>query len=610
MAQDEQTEELDARTKRDLVLAVFGGGRMQELRLPRTGEITIGRSSHNRVQLDDAAVSSRHAVLQVSPLAIKDLGSRNGLWIQGRRIEPGRFVPLTPREVVEIGVGFLSVRPMRDDVRPRRIWSHDYVEGRIEEECARRARTGGSFAVIRLRLPEGRSEAACDEALVTTVRGGDVIGRYAPREYWLLLVDTDPEDVDATWARLRGVVAGRLDVADDTVAVGVALWPRDGTSSDELMSHAAAALAGTVVTDGGVTVVAGSQLEAVLHELTRVAASDLAVLILGETGVGKEACAEAVHRRSRRHAGPLLRLNCAAFPAEMIEGELFGYEKGAFTGAAQAKPGLFASASGGTVFIDEVGDLPPAVQLKLLRVIDSREVMRLGALEPQQIDVRFVSATHRDLETEVAHGRFREDLYYRLAGITVFVPPLRQRRDEIPTLVEAFVGRAAARLGVPPPTVTAAAMGQLTDYAWPGNIRELRNVVERAVVLAGRGPIDLAHLPGEKIRATVLGAAAPVVDDERARSGRSRRAHPVTLEPPTERTLERTAPFESVEPEDRPTLRAEALRAEFRDREKAAILEAMQQCAGNQSRAARLLGMSRGTLIAKLDAYGFPRPRK
>jgi DNA-binding NtrC family response regulator len=241
--------------------------------------------------------------------------------------------------------------------------------------------------------------------------------------------------------------------------------------------------------------------------------------------------------------------------------------------------------------------------------------MRLGALRPQTIDVRFVAATHRDLDVEVASGRFREDLYYRIAGCTVHVPPLRERRDEIPGLVEHFSERAATRLGVAAPAISQLVVGLLTEYPWPGNIRELRNVLERAVVLAGRGPIGPEHLPGEKMRATVISVIrSPALRSSLASDARRPpRQHSVTAEhdPLTVTSPQpRSAANQLDEPPHRPTLSADALRAEFREREKVAILDAMQRCAGNQSRAAKLLGMSRGTLIAKLDTYGIPRPRK
>jgi two-component system response regulator AtoC len=224
-----------------------------------------------------------------------------------------------------------------------------------------------------------------------------------------------------------------------------------------------------------------------VHEMVaRIAPSDLAVLLLGETGVGKEVLADELHRRSPRAGAPLLKLNCAALAEPLLEGELFGFERGAFTSANRTKAGLIETANGGTVFLDEVGEMQPALQAKLLRVLEDGAVMRLGALSPRTIDVRFVCATNRDLAAEVAAGRFRQDLYFRLNGVSVRIPPLRERPTEIEPLARAFAGRAA--------DFSAASLAALHAHAWPGNIRELKNTVGRAVVLAGGGRIEPDHL--------------------------------------------------------------------------------------------------------------------
>jgi transcriptional regulator with PAS, ATPase and Fis domain len=275
---------------------------------------------------------------------------------------------------------------------------------------------------------------------------------------------------------------------------------------------------------------------------------------LGETGVGKEVAAVRVHEHSQRAKGPLVRVSCAAFPDNLLEAELFGYERGAFTGAMQAKAGLFEAGHGGTVFLDEIGEVSLSTQAKLLRVIEAREVQRLGALRPKPIDVRFVSATHRDVAGMVAAGTFREDLFFRLNGISVTLPPLRQRTDEILPLATAFARGT---------DIGAEAKEALIKHPWPGNVRELRNVMERAVVLSGGQRIESAHLQ----------LAAPPA---------------------------RKAP---------PTLAAQPPGGDGSE-ERARIIAALEACAGNQTSAARLLGMSRRTLIYKLDELDIPRPRK
>jgi DNA-binding NtrC family response regulator len=305
----------------------------------------------------------------------------------------------------------------------------------------------------------------------------------------------------------------------------------------------------------------------------RIAQSAINVLLLGETGVGKEVMAEALHQRSPRLKKPLVCLNCAAFSEQLLESELFGHEAGAFTGAAKAKPGLLEVADGGTVFLDEVGELPMALQVKLLRVLEERKVRRVGGLTSHPINVRFVSATNRNLDIEVQRGAFRQDLFFRLNGISLTIPPLRERREEIEAFAARFIARASeqARLRVEP-VLSPWALEALKRHSWPGNIRELRNVVERAVVLCQGDVISHEHLGLERESDVGL-----------VRDGISMRA---TLPPPM------SAPAIEGDPQRR------------------RITEALERCAGNQTQAAQMLGMSRRTLVSRLDDFGIARPRK
>jgi DNA-binding NtrC family response regulator len=232
-------------------------------------------------------------------------------------------------------------------------------------------------------------------------------------------------------------------------------------------------------------VFAGETMRRVMAQIERVAASETRVCIYGETGTGKELVARTLHEKSSRAAGPFVTLNCAAVPSELIESELFGHEKGSFTGAAQRHTGKFEQAHRGTLFLDEIGDMPLAMQAKLLRVLEEGEVERIGAGRPTAVDVRVVVATHRNLEQLVESGGFRRDLYHRVVVFPVELPPLRQRREDLPALVEHFVRQVSAQNGWKPAAFTKAALEALQEYAWPGNIRELRNVVERLLLLAG-----------------------------------------------------------------------------------------------------------------------------
>jgi two-component system response regulator AtoC len=303
-----------------------------------------------------------------------------------------------------------------------------------------------------------------------------------------------------------------------------------------------------------------------VHELAqRAAAGTINVLITGETGVGKELLAETVHRASPRHGGPYVCLNCAALSETLLESELFGHERGAFTGAVQAKLGLLETAAHGTLFLDEVGELPLSTQAKLLRVIETREVARLGSVRPHRIDVRFIAATNRDLEAEVVRGAFRADLYYRLNGITLTIPPLRSRLEEIRPLAETFLRQICRDLGRQPPMLPPASVAHLEAHGWPGNIRELKNVIERAVLLCEGQILEPQHMPLER----------PLTESQKL-------------------------PTTSPAPPASKTARNE------RDR----IIEALASCAGNQSRAAKMLGIPRRTFVSKLDAYQIPRPKK
>ena len=314
-----------------------------------------------------------------------------------------------------------------------------------------------------------------------------------------------------------------------------------------------------------------------------VAPSPVCVLLLGETGVGKTASAERIHKGSGR-AGPLVKLNCAAVPEALLEGELFGYEKGAFTGAQTAKPGLIEAASSGTLLLDEIGDMPLATQAKLLHVVEQGEVMRLGALKPRPIDVRFLAATHRDLTQMVAANTFRADLFYRINGITITIPSLRERRDEIVPFAEQFLAATCARMSRPAPTLQTSAKTALLDYAWPGNLRELRNVMDRVALLARDGSVP----------ADVLGLSGPT-------AGRS--LAPPAAMPATAATAAPAAPMT-------PRNDGADLRAELDSFERDKILRALDEAGGNQTRAAEILGLPLRTFVKRLTRHGLTKPRR
>ena len=255
----------------------------------------------------------------------------------------------------------------------------------------------------------------------------------------------------------------------------------------------------------------GEEMRRLMAQLERVAASESRVCILGETGTGKELVARTIHERSARAGGPFVTLNCAAVPAELIESELFGHEKGSFTGASARHVGKFEQADGGTIFLDEIGDMPLNMQAKLLRVLEEGEVERIGGDKAIAVNVRVLVATHRDLEARVREEKFRQDLFHRIYVFPLVLPPLRERREDIPALVEHFAEQVCSQNGWKPVPFTADAMAALQSHSWPGNVRELRNMVERLMLLATDGQVDLATvqmaLPKGSAGSTVSGVA-------------------------------------------------------------------------------------------------------
>jgi two-component system response regulator FlrC len=314
----------------------------------------------------------------------------------------------------------------------------------------------------------------------------------------------------------------------------------------------------------------------VLTQAAKVASAETTVLLTGESGTGKEVLARFLHSSSRRAQGPFVALNCAALPDTLLESELFGYEKGAFTGAGTPKPGRIELAQGGVLFLDEVGETSPSVQAKLLRVLQEREFQRLGGTRTLKADLRVVAATNRDLRAAMARGTFREDLFYRLAVFEIRIPPLRERTDDILPLAGSFLEEIGSELGRPAAGVSRDAKEALLGYSWPGNVRELRNVLERASILCDGGLVTHEHL--------VLPAAgfAP--------------AGPAGPAPPV--------PTSSGEPPPGASPGASSLA----DLERVAIERALARARFNKSRAARALGLTRGQLYGKLRRLGMSEP--
>jgi two-component system response regulator AtoC len=507
-----------------LCLLVIARGVVHTHVLPESGKVIIGRAESCDVRIDDPSISRRHAALHV-----------------GAPVARGGQRPSTP------------------------------PAPRSNGAPARARRRGPALAIEDLGSANGtflrgpRAVPPVLRARTSSLEGGD---------------DPPPSvrtSDDEPALELEPGTVAPISIGDfiDLGSTLLVVWPEEKAGGEE-----ADPAPGVIIRDEAMRR---------LHEIiARVAVGNISVILLGETGVGKEVLAETIHRRSPRAKKPFVGLNCAAFSETLLESELFGHEKGAFTGAAHTKVGLLETANGGSVFLDEVGELPLTLQGKLLRVLEERELLRVGALRPRKIDVRFIAATNRDLEADVARGLFRQDLFYRLNGISLVIPPLRQRPAEIPELARAFAAQAAQHNRLPrPPRIAGEAMALLEAYRWPGNIRELRNVIERAVLLGAGTEITAEHLPMERM------AHASGTAPDRA-----------TVPPPM---MVAAAPSRSVEAGP---LGEGKLRGDVEAFERKRIAEVLDRCGGNQTRAAKMLGISRRTLTNRLGQYDLPRPRK
>ena len=342
-------------------------------------------------------------------------------------------------------------------------------------------------------------------------------------------------------------------------------------------------------------------MQQVYELIRRTAPSEGKVLITGENGTGKELIARAIHRHSRRRHGSFIQLNCAAVPQELIESELFGHERGAFTGAVSARRGKFELAHEGTLFLDEVGDMPSAMQAKVLRVLQEGELERVGGGETLKVDVRVIAATNRDLESEISAGRFREDLFYRLNVVHLHSPPLRERLEDLPDLVDAFLREACPRNGKRPMQISAEALSVMSAYDYPGNVRELRNLVERFAILC-EGPLISAN------------EAADLMPKPRGGSGSlkmlPRSAPPPLAAPPVPATVATPVPAAAGAPTSVPARRGgidRPFREQVEDAEREIILAALAFTKDNVTEAAKLLDLERGHFYKKMKALGLRR---
>ncbi len=538
-------------------------------RLPERGEVTLGRGSDIEVHIARRDVSRRHARIRVDDQALfaQDAGSANGSRHCGRPLPADSWTELQSGDWLGLGDALVVV-DVEGDRAPSRSIGRDAFVSTLETRIELNA--GAPLTVLTLRSVTSRRWIDVVEAMLRTEDHLGVVGDALVS----VVLHAGVERARAMGEALRR----HLRNFGVQLEVKLRAYPADGRTADELAPPRRPTADRERTTSPPHAPLVNSPAMRALYELVdEVAPSRVNVLLLGETGVGKEVVARTLHERSQRRDGPMLAINCAAITDNLLEGELFGYERGAFTGAVTAKPGLLEVAEGGTVLLDEIGEMPLTTQAKLLRVLEERKVWRLGRVEPRDIDVRILAATNADLHVAVQEGRFRADLFYRINGVQLAIPPLRERTEEIEPLARRFARRAASELERAQPTWSPEALAKLMAYDWPGNVRELRNAVERAVLLAREGQVEVSHLPDE-LRADTL--PSPVSE-----------AVTTPPEPPS-------------------TLPSEDLMTEVEQLERDRIVAALDACHGNQTRAAKELGITRRMLISRLDRYAIPRPRK
>ena len=559
--------------------------------LPVAGKILVGRGKEAQLRLSEAGISRRHALIQTDAgqATIIDEGSHNGTWVNGERIVGAH--PLASGDRIAICDAALVYHASASAARPPAVLDLAAFRQRLLQELERSRRHHRSLTLIAAALgPADRSRIAL--ALAQQLRIIGVAGWGGPEQ--LLVLMPEIMAVDACDAATQ--LLATLQPVAPSARVGFASYPTDGTDVDTLLEAARtssldvqpSAIASatrafqTLEVGDREVLVADPAMIRHYELIERLAKSQISVLICGETGTGKELAARAIHEWSTRRGKPLVAINCAAIADALIESELFGHEKGAFTGAVGAKPGLFERAAGGTVFLDEVGELSGAAQAKLLRVLEDKRVTRVGGVHEREIDIRIVAATNRKLEHEVAAGRFRGDLYFRLSGGTIWLPPLRDRRREIAILAQRFLAQACERERRGPRRLSDDALRLLSMHDWPGNIRELQNLIERVAAMV-ENPIieawDLEHLARGP-------SDPPEVDPEAAAETSGREA--------------------DARHEFRP------IDEEIRALERTRMAAALAATCGHQRRAADLISMAVRTFQTKAKLYGllFDRRRK
>jgi DNA-binding NtrC family response regulator len=569
-----------------LVIRYQGQSRIEIL--AKGKDLVLGRTAPSDVVVASAKLSRKHARFSYGDegVLVEDLDSRNGTILAGRKTE---HAVLHSGDMLLLGDVTVSVHlaaPL--EVTLLGVMTHGRFVTLLEAEAVRTRELGTHAALLFIKHIEGKAASGFLATVTQLLQPHDSVSTYTRSIIEVLLTDLNSD----------GERANKLarSLSERGLLCGGALLPGSAGAAQDLIAQARAAL-DSATSDGSPrlqtlpspatresgVVADGVTMKKMMALVERVAESSIPVLIYGETGSGKEVIAREIHERSTRSRAALCTVNCGALLPQLVESSLFGHERGAFTGADRQKKGLFEEAHGGTLFLDEIGELPLVAQASLLRVLETKRIVRVGGTKEIPVDVRIVAATHRGLESMCQKGTFRQDLLFRLNVMTLHMPPLREHPEDIDGLVQLFLERAAEQNGRQVPSVSRSARDILAEYAWPGNVRELRNEIERAVVICeGRSitPDDLS----DRVRDAVSTSARsepepPVVELENMRPS----GHPA------ERV---TPPVEGL-----------SLRDAVQEYERHLIVQALQQCGGNQTSAAKHLKLPRRTLVHKIRQH-------
>jgi two-component system response regulator AtoC len=518
-------------TLRQYVL-VFEGQSCYAFDLPSRGEVVIGRAPECGLRIEAASASRQHAQLDVTSGAvwISDLKSRNGTRVNGDLLTAAR--PLLNGDMISICSATLIFHREVEAPQRRSLLPISYLRQRLEEEIDRSQHYQRPVSLVSLRLGGTQpSRQELGQKLADHLRTLDILSWSDSGGLLILCPELNGEEVAELATRLSTV----LQPLCPQLQTGLSTCPEDGTDADTLLAVCQAAAQSA--SDGGppkspsdmVNVVEFGERRILIAEpsmkrlyslIEKLGPSDLPVLVHGETGTGKELAAAALHHASKRRNEPLVAVNCAALTESIVESELFGHERGAFSGAVTSKAGLFETAHGGTLFLDEIGELPLSIQPKLLRVLETQKIMRVGDTRERAIDVRLVAATNRDLAAEVEAGRFRRDLYFRLSTARLSIPPLRDRRRELPVLARSLLEEACVKRERPKMELASATLHRLLAYRWPGNIRELKNLMDFVAATVDEQVLMPWHvveqIGGDKALADGSGAAPKfrTIDEE------------------------------------------------------------------------------------------------